>query len=175
MKPAHIFNIGFLVVFMLACATTFVNYDYDKEYDFSGLKGYDWMIMPQKVRADEFIVKRVKSALSRELDKRGIKQAPDNPDFLIALHGSRESKVQVTDWGYSYGRFGRYIGGPRIDVYQYEQGTLIIDFVDAKTKEMVWRGVASRVIDPGLTPQHKEELINEAVAKIMKNFPPTQK
>lgn len=175
MKAAPIFSMAFLVVIMFGCATTSVNYDYDKEHDFSALKAYDWMAMPQNVRADEFLLKRVKSALSRELSAKGIMQTPDNPDFLIALHGSRESKVQVTDWGYSYGPFGRHIGGPRIDVHQYEQGTLIVDFVEARTKQMVWRGIAYRVLDPDLAPQEKERLINEAVTEMMRNFPPSTK
>lgn len=172
MKAAPIFSIASLVVLLFGCATTSVNYDYDKEYDFSTFKTYEWMTMPQNVRAEEFLIKRVKSALSRELSAKGITQALDNPDFLVALHGSRESKVQVTDWGYSYGPFGRRIGEPRIDVNQYEQGTLIVDFVEAKTKQMVWRGIASRVLEPDLVPQEKERLINEAVTEMMKNFPP---
>jgi Domain of unknown function (DUF4136) len=163
------------IVLLFGCATTAVNYDYDNEYDFSTLKTYEWMAMPQNARVEEFLMKRVKSALSRELSAKGITQAPDDPDFLIALHGSREGKVQITDWGYSYGPFGRHIGGPRIDVHQYEQGTLIVDFVEAKTKQMVWRGTASRVLEPDLTPQEKEKLINEAVVEIMKNFPPGTK
>ncbi len=175
MKAAPIFSIASLVVLLLGCTTTSVNYDFDKEYDFSPVKSYAWMTMPQNVRAEEFLIKRVKSALNRELNAKGITQAPDNPDFLIALHGSRESKVQVTDWGYSYGPFGRRIGESRIDVSQYEQGTLIVDFVEAKTKQMIWRGTASRVLDPGVTPQDKERLINEAVIEIMKHFPPDQK
>lgn len=172
MKTVPILSIAALVVLMFGCATTSVNYDYDKEYDFSALKAYEWMPMPQNVRVDEFWIKRVTSALSRELNAKGIKQAPDNPDFLIALHGSRESKVHVTDWGYSYGPFGRHIGGSRVDVHQYEQGTLIVDFVEAKTKQMVWRGIASRALEPDLSPQEKERLINEAVIDMMKKFPP---
>lgn len=175
MKAAPIICIASLIVLVLGCVTTSVNYDYDKEYDFSTFKTYDWMTTPQSVRTDEFLLKRVKSALSRELSAKRTTLAPENPDFLVALHGSRESKVQVTDWGYSYGRFGGPIGVPRIDVNQYEQGTLIVDFVEAKTKQMVWRGIASRVLEPDLAPEDKERLINEAVTEMMKNFPPDQK
>lgn len=172
MKAAPMFSIASFIALLLGCATISVNYDYDKEYDFSTFKTYDWMATPQNVRTDEFLLKRVKSALSRELSAKGTIQAPDNPDFLVAFHGSRENKIHVTDWGYSYGPFGRRIGDTRIDINQYEQGTLLVDFVDAKTKQMVWRGIASRVLEPDLAPQEKERLINEAVTEMMKNFPP---
>jgi Domain of unknown function (DUF4136) len=175
MKAAAIVPIATLIVVMVGCATTSVNYDYDKEYDFSTFKTYEWMTMPQNVRTDEFLMKRVKSALNRELNAKGITKASANPDFLVALHGSRESRVQVTDWGYSYGPFGRRIGESRIDVIQHEQGTLLVDFVEAKTKQMVWRGIASRVLEPDLAPQEKERLINEAVIEMMMNFPPSNK
>ena len=72
-----------------------------------------------------------------------------NPDFLIALHGGKQTKLDITDWGYSYGRHGRFRGGPIIsgDVYEYEEGTLILDFVDAQSKELIWRGKAQGEID----------------------------
>lgn len=175
MKAVPIVCIASLIALMLGCATTSVNYDYDKEFDFSTFKTYDWMTTPQNVRADEFLLKRVKSALSRELRAKGISLTLDNPDFFVALHGSRENKVQVTDWGYSYGPFERRIRESKIEVSQYEQGTLLVDFVEAKTKQMVWRGIASRVLEPDLAPQEKERLINEAVTEMMKNFPPGTK
>ncbi len=79
MKAAPMFSIASFIALLLGCATISVNYDYDKEYDFSTFKTYDWMATPQNVRTDEFLLKRVKSAVSRELTAKGITQAPDNP------------------------------------------------------------------------------------------------
>jgi hypothetical protein len=57
------------------------------------------------------------------------------------------------------------------DTYEYEVGTLIIDFVDAKKKELIWRGIATGVVNPNITAED----IDRIVAKIMENYPPVIK
>ena len=89
--------------------------------------------------------------------------------------GTKE-KVDVRTWGYGYGPYGRYWGGTwghgGVSVYQYEEGTLIIDFVDSNSKNLLWRGAAKSVIDDANTPDKRDSIINEAVYQILKNFPP---
>ena len=91
------------------------------------------------------------------------------------MHTGIQSKVQITNWGYSHPRYGRsWRDGHPIDVYEYEEGTLVLDFVDTKANEVIWRGYASAVTDPVLTPEAREKRINEAALKILENFPPDQ-
>ncbi len=68
---------------------------------------------------------------------------------------------------------GMYLtGGPGVSTYEHEEGSLILDFVDAISKKMIWRGVAKAEVQNVDTPEKKEKLINEAVQEILKNFPP---
>ncbi len=138
------------------------------------------MTVPEKANIDSLNVERVKKAVNTELQAKGLTMNSSNPDFLIAEHLGKKDKVQVTNWGYSYGpHHGRYRepyywpGG--ISAYEYEEGSLILDFVDAKSKKMIWRGVAKADINNADTPEKKEKLINEAVQEILKNFPPKPK
>ena len=55
---------------------------------------------------------------------------------------------------------------------QYTEGTLILDFIDSKSKSLVWRGVAKGAVDPSLTPEKRTKRINEGAAKLMAQFPP---
>ncbi len=99
----------------------------------------------------------------------------ENPDFLIALHTGKQAKVNIRDWGYSHGRYGRdwgATGGSRIDVYQYEEGTIMLDFVDAESRELIWRGTATAEIDLQRTPEERDKLVDEGVTEMLKNFPP---
>jgi hypothetical protein len=56
-------------------------------------------------------------------------------------------------------------------VSQYTQGKLIIDMVDAKTKRLVWRGIASRRLPTFDSPQERDQFIRESVTAIFKKFP----
>ena len=61
-----------------------------------------------------------------------------------------------------------------IDVYQYEEGTLVLDFVDGISKELIWRGVGTGEIDRYASPEQQDKGINEAIYKILRNFPPPE-
>ena len=175
-----VINTVFVLLFMcftVSCATIYdVKYDYDKQAIFESLKTYDWMTVPEKANIDSLNVERVKKAVNAELQAKGYIMTSNNPDFLIAEHLGKKDKVQITSWGYDYGPYDRYRGGYRgpagISTHEYEEGSLILDFVDSKSKKMIWRGVAKAIVDTANTPEKREKLINEAVQEILKNYPP---
>src|SRR5512139_383100 len=112
--PVRLFGLLVTVCFVAlaaGCASVSVNYDYDPQYSFAKLKTYDWLPTPEKAPTDEFVVKQVKAALDRTLKAKGYSPSSQKPDFMIALHGGREKRVDVQQWGYNYGRYG-YYGGP---------------------------------------------------------------
>ncbi|MCK6460911.1 MAG: DUF4136 domain-containing protein [Planctomycetes bacterium] len=158
---------------LAACSSVSTNYDYDMSYDFSKLKTYRWADIPAKSDADPLVVQRVGSAVESGLKAKGYAQAEGAPDFLVATYVGRRTRIQVTDWGYGYGPRGHWYGGGGVDVYEYEEGSLIIDIVDAKTRQLAWRGTAIGIVDPSATPEEKTERINDAVARIFEDFPPT--
>ena len=46
---------------------------------------------------------------------------------------------------------------------------------DAKDKDLVWRGVVSKTLDPKAKPDKQEKNLTKAVAKLLKNYPPAVK
>ncbi len=120
------------------------------------------------------MVQRVGAAVEAQLKAKGYVPAEGAPDFLVATYVGQLSRIQVTDWGYGYGPRAAWYGGG-VDVYQYEEGSLIVDIVDARSKRLVWRGTATAIVDPGATPEERTERIQEAVAKVFKDFPPPRK
>ena len=179
MKAIKIFLILFLICFTVSCSIYGVRYNYDQQTDFTEFKTFNWIQVPEKAGIDSFVVQRVKTAVKTELKAKGLVVVSNNPDFLIAEHLGKKSKVQVTDWGYDYGYYGAYRGyggywGPgRISTYQYEEGTLILDFVDAKSKKLIWRGTAKARVQNVDTPEKSEKIINAAVKKILGKYPPS--
>jgi len=166
-------NIGFLI----SCSAIYdISYDYDRTTDFTSLKSYSWLQVPEKSDTNSLDAIRIKFAVNAELEKKGFEKALANPDFLIAYHFGTKDKVNVRPWGYGYGSFDRYWGGywghGGVSVYQYEEGTLIIDFVESNSNNLFWRGAGKSVVDDAKTPEKRDKMINEAVQKILGNFPP---
>jgi hypothetical protein len=177
MKTIQILLVLCLMGFISGCSSVYdVQYDYDQKADFSGLKTYDWLPVPDKADIESLDITRVKAAVNAELRAKGLVMTSDNPDLLIAEHLGKKDKINVRDWGYGYAPYGGYWGGHwgarGVSVYEYEEGSLILDFVDAESKKMIWRGVAKAEVDDQATPDEREKLIKEAVQKILKNFPP---
>ena len=54
-------------------------------------------------------------------------------------------------------------------------GQLDLSMYDSAAKQLVWRGVASKTLDPKAKPEKKQKNIGKAVAKLLKNYPPKVK
>lgn len=173
MKALIIFLVLLAVTFSSGCSSIAVNYDYDPQVDFSSLKTYNWRPFPSSDPAGELVAKHVRNAVDTQLAAKGIAKVSLDPDFLIAPYLGKQFKREVVNWDYSQHSRWRY-GGPRYEVYEYEEGTIILDFIDAQAKELIWRGSATAVVEPELTPEQRHKKINTAVAKLLENFPPAK-
>jgi len=175
--------IGGLILLLAGCSSTSVRFDYDRQQDFRQFKTFDFYPIPKEVGPDTnpLVVKRIQDAVIRELAHKGFSQTETKPDLRIAIHTESKDKFNVTQWGYHYAPYDYYWRGygywhgGGIDVQQYEEGTLILDFVRTDEDEMVWRGVASQALPSFSTPEQIDATIKQAVAKILENFPPQKR
>jgi hypothetical protein len=58
----------------------------------------------------------------------------------------------------------------RIDMTQYTEDTLIVDFIDAESGELIYRASASIRLSLESTAEKREKKIIEAVTKILDNY-----
>jgi hypothetical protein len=170
------FNTTLIIIainLIIGCSPIYnVSYDYDRNVEFRTLRTYGWLPVPEKATVNNLDLNRIKKAVDNEMKARGLRISSDNPNFFVAGHLVKKDKVNVTNWGYGFSPYGRYWGRGGFSVYQYEEGTLIIDLVDANSKNLVWRGVAKADVEVATTPEKRDKLINGAVQKILNNFPP---
>lgn len=161
-----------IFILLANCSSIRVNMDYDQEADFSAYKTFAWLPQRKGTAARNPLAdKRIKKAVNDELIAKGYAGDTRVPDLLLAYHTGMRSKIDVTSWGYRYGRYWRYPVG-RVSVYQYQEGTLVLDIVDAQKKELVWRGVAQKALSETSSVEKKEENLTKIVAKLLKKFPP---
>ena len=171
------------VVFAMGCSSISTSHDYDPSADFANYKTYAWIQQPTNISGnarqaqsqDPLVRKRIMNSVDMVMAQKGLRMA-DDYQLLIVFHTGIQDKVQVTDWGYGYGPYRGWYGGGGVNTYQYQQGTLIIDFVDAESKQLVWRGTAEGVVGEGKTdPEKAQKKIDEIVGKMLKDYPPKSK
>ena len=171
------------VVWLAGCSPSYdIKYDYDMDSNFSAFKTYKWI--PREisnasggaktaVQSNTLLDQRIHRAVDTQMTAKGFTLTEENPDVMLVYHVGLANKVDVTDWGYTYA--GSYWGGGMgrsVDVYQYTEGTLIVDLVNASTKQLAWRGSATGVVEPGRTPEQMEARLNDVAAQIFANYPP---
>jgi uncharacterized protein DUF4136 len=161
-----------------------VRYDFDKNQDFSKYKTYKWVPIKGADQPDELTSKKVTAAIDAELAKKGLtKTDADTADLYIGFQTAIGSEKQFTSyntgWGYGGGWGGGWYGyGGMATSTTYSStstvyiGQLDVSIYDPAQKQMVWRGNASKTLDPKAKPEKKEKNIAKAVEKLLKNFPP---
>lgn len=166
-----------LLFFILSSCGSSINVysDFDKSIDFSQFKTYAFNKSAiDRVRISSLDKKRILQAIETELAKKGITKS-ETPDFLIGIFTKEKEQVDVSSyyggWGYGWGfGYNPYFWGGRPFVNTSVEGTLFIDFVDAKKNELIWQGEGVGYLNQNRS--QKETIINEFVAKILMQFPP---
>ena len=159
-----------------------VGQDYEPQTDFSRYKSFDWAAVPQEKAGESswgspFVAKRVHAAIERSLIKSGYSKSSNRkPDFFVNVQLTVIKMVEVDrSWEGEPGH--RYFGDSAFEtvITEYDEGTLIIDFLDAGTQRLFWRGTGTRRINYSSSPQKSVDTINIWVSEILKQYPPKAK
>ena len=65
-----------------------------------------------------------------------------------------------------------WAGTPETYVYEYDEGTLILDIVNPQNKQLMWRGSATDEVNFKSNPEKDQSKINQAVQELLAHFPP---
>lgn len=183
---SYIQNISLLALLIFtACSTVKVSQDYNPNADFSTLLKFNWKNREQKKTGDARIDNpllntRIRNAVEHYFAEKGYQKATNgNPDFYVSYEYTIESKI-VSDsssvgFGVSRGSHGRR-GGVSLSsgggVSERDEATMLIDFTNVATDNLVWRGTGSSRTSQHSSPEQKNREINELVEKILNQFPP---
>ena len=169
-----------------------VRADFDKEYDFSKVRTFGWdaagagevkLLMkeggdPEQIRARW--EPTIKDAVEQELTKRGLAPATGGtPDLVMHYYFLSGPNSESQFRGQFVGAVPPW-GLPDFEMTTtsfkiFEQGTLVLDFIDGPKRQIVWRSIGEAQVDRQRTPVEREKRIREAMAELLKKFPPKQK
>jgi len=156
-----------------ACAATSVRTDYDRQTDFERYDTYAIRSGPLVKEndvadiSDRVVRDRIRGALEDGLAGRGITPArQQSPDVIVtySVTAMRDTELVETigdDPNWSYGGHGVF---PRV----VDRGTLVIDVIDARDGQLVWRSIATAMDED----VRSAKFVERAVDKAMERFPP---
>lgn len=174
-------KIYILVLMLLAagCSPRIQSYvDYDPDHPVQNYNSYRWLVVEKReanetpLYHNELNDKRIKDAVDRQFKMKGYRMEKDGIGLVVHYHIIVENKSVIYTDGYGY-RYGPFWLKEERSVHYYQQGTLIIDIMDASSDELIWRGWASGVLDYDSWPEDADERINNAIATIFKKLPET--
>lgn len=138
---------------------------------------------------NDLIQETIIETVTANMDQEGYTMDMRQPDVLVYIHPMFDEKVEVNAnpvyTNYAYYRPGFYIGpyyennmyenyftiqridGPRVKQIPYRERSIVIDFIDRRTNEILWRGTSDETIE---TRRIQRE-IREYVDEIFKDFP----
>lgn len=159
-----------------------VETDYDTSTDFSGLNYYQWQAQTDNVDAMYSMLGsgNIEDALTPSIDQRLSPANAQHPTNLLVRYYIRDAKKIVDDrpqigigiggmnnnvgGGFS---FSFPLGGDKLD----KQAHVVIDFIDAKTEKLLWRGSLVTGMSSTSTEINQRQ-VQKAAAEILKKFPP---
>ena len=173
--------IGVFVLMTTAFGAS-VKSDYQKDFDFRQLHTFAFKTeraSNDPLATNNIEAERIKNALTTQLSANGFAQSADNPDFIVAFYSRTKQRTQVESSPFGFGRgFGwgygvpfrgrwRWGYGPDIWTTTYTEGCVMADIIDAKTQELVWRGVVQDRVN-GIGQSEKEA--NNAAKDLIKRY-----
>jgi|SaaInlStandDraft_1057018.scaffolds.fasta_scaffold78634_2 hypothetical protein len=163
------------LVMLTSCSSVRVVSDYDTKVDFTSYKTFAFYKKGiDKASVSDLDKKRIMRAVEAELLAKGFSKSA-NPDILVSIFTKSREQVNVSDnnigigWGWGYNPW--FYGRTNININQYTEGTLFIDFIDKNTNELIWQGIGSGAMKMS-NIEKKEERINEFVYEIISTYPP---
>ncbi len=173
-----------MLIFVSGCAVT----DFDRSADFKSYKTFSWGESELKVKnpvySSALIDKNIRSTIQNEFSKRGIAYDQTGGDVVVNYKTYTEQKQQSYGSPYGYGPYPffypfRFYGfgwgypnywSNQDRVKTVTEGTLIIDLVDRKTNELVWRGSVEGNVDD---VKNLQKQIQKGIKAILKKYPVT--
>ena len=175
-----------LLLLLAGCSSVRVTQDYAKTADFSAYRVFAWDMPRHRETGDPrlddpLVHRRIQQAIESQLAARGYRfvAEPAQADLLVRYHTLMEDRIEASHssvtvgTGYWWSRTGVAVGldypyGAR----EYDEGTLLIDFVTPGSGELIWRGTGVRPLADAPTPEERDEIVNDVVQRILAQYPP---
>jgi hypothetical protein len=149
--------LGVGLILVAGCAGPQVTTDFSPAVSFSRFRTFALVTPPDTV-AQQLLDQRVRNAVEAQLDAKGLAVSDrQHADLYVGYGMVDRTHTEVYSyrdgwgwgggWGWRYYRWG--VAWPmsiRRQVETYTDGTVVVNLIDAKTKQVVWQGEVADVV-----------------------------
>ena len=201
MKRIERILIGLAVAMLLTAPAAAQKVSYDvSDADFTAMKTFAFTHTPvddsttdQTAYDSPIVTERTNAAIAAQLEARGLRQDNAHPDVYVTTRRVFKTETTVYSSPYWYGNapfWGGGLGyayGWRYDPYytgwgptyaggwnwvdQRTIGTLVVDVNNARTGQLMWRGLAENNVHEHASPEHRVKRVDKEVTKMFEKFP----
>lgn len=162
-----------LMIMVSSCATVNVNYDYERQTNFSDYKTYNYY-SDQETGLSALDTKRLLAILDDAMAVKGMSLS-ESPDFFVSIQSAEFHNEQRNSVGVGVGGRGRNVGGGisvgiPIGESKFSR-ELIFDFID-NDNGLFWQAVAVGNYNPNASPEKREANLKAIVDKVLAGYPP---
>ena len=179
--PILVFSTTILGLGLAGCSPR-IYVEQDSSAQFAAYHSYAWVSpaaggpVRDPILDSQILEGRVQKAVKADLEARGYVAAPasGSADFLVTYHTASKQKIESNGATFGFGiidAFPRGFGGVMVaapPVESREEGTLMLDIIDGKSKRLVWRGWTSGWLDQD---NYTDEAVASAVHQIFDKLP----
>jgi len=168
------FSYLLLLFIFSSCGAIQVDYDYDRNADFSSYTTYNYFA-DMETGLSQLDEKRLLNAMDITLQSKGL-MFSEEADIFINIKNTVFRAQAGNSVGVGLGGGGRNVGGgvsigipvggPKLN------REIQVDLVDIKKDVLIWQAVSESPFKEGSSPLEKEQKMQELVIKIFDKYPP---
>lgn len=167
MNHLRILFIGVLLSGCVAQINTYQkpNHSFEKYETWCWLKGCDIVYQGPEYYYDQKMMEEITNVIAQKMYEKGYKQSDDSSDlavnyFIVIKEDSASVREEYED----------VITTSFYPTYEkFLKGSLVIDVIDRRKSELIWRSSAERYME--INPTYDQQLIQKVVSKAMKKLP----
>jgi hypothetical protein len=147
--------------------------------DLTRYRTYSWVAAGDQSTGDprldnnRFFHERIRTDVEKHLAARGLENVTHGTaELLLQAHVRISQRIDPDRANRAFGYEGRPPEEYSDEPFVYDQGMIMLDFIDARTNRLVWRGWAETSMDQVIDNQTwMEEKIDRCVTRILSTFP----
>ena len=148
-----------------------VRFDYDRSANFGGYKTYAWVDYKEVQIGDQLLDRDIKRAVDEQLAATGLRRVESGGDLVAGYQTAITQEKQFDSFSWGPALWGGW-GDRRITTSTTDIGKIVLGLFDPATKQLVWRGSASKALNISNDPNKNFKQLEKAMTKLFRGYPP---